>query len=130
MDQATPRTSRICLFLAGLTLLTACGEQGGGTWFREAGSQLDNGEYGNAIMQNMIAQVCFPNGRTNAIKGGKFGTTVGDPVVVLDPSSTRRNPVFRVHCDGQLDGKFAQVVYRDYIRNAGQDITVTEATAE
>lgn len=118
--------------LASVMTLTACGEQGtgGGKWFREAGAQLDNGEFGNATMQNFAAQVCFPNGRGSAGKGTKIGGTPGDPVVVVDPASTPRQPIYRVHCDGRLDGRYARIIYRDYVNSAGQAITVTEANAE
>lgn len=122
------RQTPVPLLLAGVLLLTACGEQGGSTWHREAGSQLDAGEYGRATMQNMIAQVCFPGGRGNTFRGGKIGAPVGDPVVVLDPSSTRSAPVFRVHCDGRLDGKYARVVYSDYVGSAAQKTAVDTAT--
>ncbi|WP_299679690.1 hypothetical protein [uncultured Roseobacter sp.] len=132
MTQLTSGKLRALALLTGLAALAACGEQGsgGGKWFREAGAQLDNGEFGNATMQNMIAQVCFPNGRSGAFGGTKIGGTAGDPVVVVDPASTPRRPVYRVHCDGQLDGRYARIIYRDYVNSAGQAITVTEATAE
>ncbi|GFE51510.1 hypothetical protein So717_32630 [Roseobacter cerasinus] len=128
MDTLPLRPTPARLLLAGVLLLTACGEQGGGVWYREAGSQLDAGEYGAATMQNMIAQVCFPQGHGSSYRGGKIGAPVGDPVVVLDPSSTRSTPVFRVHCDGRLDGKYAQVVYNDYVGSAAQKTAVDTAT--
>ncbi|MEP2474675.1 hypothetical protein [Roseobacter sp.] len=129
MTPLTNRKTRALIFVTGMTALTACGI-GDGTWNREAGAQLDDGEFGNATMQNIAAQVCFPGGKSARNGGGKFGHTPGDPVVVLDPASTRVNPIYRVHCDGRLDGKYARIVYRDYVNSAGQEITVTNATAE
>ncbi len=117
--------------LASALGLAACGEPGpgAGKWFREAGAQLDTGEFGNATMRNMIAQVCFPNGRVGA-SGTKIGAAPGDPVVALDPSSTPRNPIVRVHCDGDLDGKYARVIYSEYVESATQEPVTEEADAE
>ncbi|MEM9637804.1 MAG: hypothetical protein AAGA94_09170 [Pseudomonadota bacterium] len=129
MERLTYRKSRAVVLLAGLATLAACGEQGsGGQWFREAGAQIDGGEFGNATMQNMVAHVCNPNG--SAYRTGKIGVSPKDPVVVLDPVSTPANPVYRVHCTGRLDGKYARVIYRDYVSSAGQEITVSTATGE
>ncbi|MCV3272870.1 hypothetical protein [Roseobacter sinensis] len=132
MARLTSGKLRALTLLTGLAALAACGEQGagGGKWFREAGAQLDGGEFGNATMQNMVAQVCFPQGRGGAYGAGKIGSVPGDPVVVIDPESTPRQPVYRVHCDGRLDGKYARIIYRDYVSSAGQAITVTAADAE
>lgn len=122
----TPKTLAL---LAGLAALSACGEQGsGGVWLREAGTQLDSGEFGNANLQNMTAQVCNPNG--SAYKSGKIGAPAADPVVVLDPSSTTANPIYRVHCTGRLDGKYARVIYRDYVASATPPLSIDAATAE
>ncbi|WP_299862480.1 hypothetical protein [uncultured Roseobacter sp.] len=129
MERMTHRKTRAALLLAGLATLAACGEQNSGSvWFSEAGAQLDSGEFGNATMQNMVAQVCNPNG--SAYKTGKIGVSPRDPVVVLDPASSPANPVYRVHCTGRLDGNYARVIYRDYVGSAGQAITVETATAE
>ena len=53
--------------------------------------------------------------------------TSGDPIVVLDPSSTVSRPVFRVHCNGQLDGNYALTNYGAYIGSAAEDGSVSEA---
>ena len=93
---------------------------------QEVGSQLDNGWFGDATMHNMLAQTCNLSGG----KGGKSGALV-DPLVVLDPSSTQSRPIYRVHCDGNLNGKYAQVIFREYIGAAvppptfGIDVDVT-----
>lgn len=131
MERLTHQKTRAIALLAGLAALAACGEQGsGGQWFREAGAQIDTGEFGNATMQNMVAQVCYPGGRSSAFKGSKIGSAPRDPVVVLDPVSTPANPVYRVHCTGELDGKYAQIIYRDYVRSSVENTTVATATAE
>lgn len=131
MPRLTYRKTCALVLLTGLATLAACGEQGGGSpWFGEAGAQIDGGQFGNATMQNIAAQVCYPNGRGSAYKGGKLGRAPADPVVVLDPASTQTSPVFRVHCSGTLDGKYARIIYNDYVNSAGQAISVTAATAE
>lgn len=114
------------LFSAGLATLAACSPESG-VWqfYREAGTQVDSGEFGNASLHNQLVQTC----RTNAASGGKVGTQ-GDAVVVLDPESTQNRKVYRVHCNGQLDGKFARVVYQDYVGSATQAQTVEAADSE
>ncbi|MDU8942952.1 hypothetical protein [Ovoidimarina sediminis] len=95
----------------------------------EAGSQIDNGTFGNATMHNMLAQMC--KGQGSGVKGAKSGV-VTDPVVMLDPASTPSRPIYRVHCDGQLNGKYAQVIFREYIGSAvpaPQNATVATQTA-
>ncbi|WP_299738404.1 hypothetical protein [uncultured Roseobacter sp.] len=130
MERLTYQKSRAIALLAGLATLAACGEQGsGGQWFREAGAQVDSGEFGAATMQNMVAQTCKTSGFGAGKAGGKLGT-VGDPVVVLDPSSTTSNPVYRIHCDGRLDGKYAEVIYREYVESATQKTITEDAEAE
>ena len=79
----------------------------------EVGSQIDDGWFGEANVHNMLAQMCYGTGG----KGSKGGTGT-DPLVVLDPTSTQSRPIYRVHCDGQLNGKYAQVIFREYIASA------------
>ncbi len=81
---------------------------------KEAGSQIDNGYFGNATMHNTLAQTCYPGG----LHGYK-GAVVADPVVVLDPGATPTRPIYRVYCNGQLDGRYARVIGRSYIASAG-----------
>ena len=50
--------------------------------------------------------------------------------LVLDPQSTPERKVYRVHCDGRLDGKFAQIIYREYVASATQKTTVSAADSE
>ncbi|MGC3936333.1 hypothetical protein ACOTTU_00855 [Roseobacter sp. EG26] len=130
MHSLTTRTSRAMALTVGLTSLVACGEQGsGGQWFREAGAQIDTGEFGNATMINMMAQICNQSGVAGSGRG-KIGGTATDPLVVLDPASTVAQPIFRVHCDGRLDGKYARVIYREYVESATEKPVVEEATGE
>lgn len=116
-----------------IVTLAACTEQqrndsNVGQFYRTAGSELDTGSFGQAVVHNQLVQTCKTNGY--GVGKGKGGAAAGDPVVVLDPSSTHSRKVYRVHCDGRLDGKFAAVIYREYIRSARAPTTVTEADSE
>ena len=129
MTRLIDKPARALMLLCGAATLAACApESGPGQFFREAGSQLDQGEFGNATLHNQLVQSC----RTNSVggAGGKVGGAIGDPVVVLDPESTRTRRVYRVHCDGRLDGKYATIIYREYVNSATQSQTVTQADAE
>lgn len=121
--------ARSLAVLTGLLTLTACASDTGvGQFYREAGSQIDSGEFGSASLHNQLAQTC----RTSGAGGGtgKIGGHSGDPLVVLDPQSTPSRQVYRVHCDGTLDGKFAQVVYREYVGSSVQTSDVEQADAQ
>lgn len=126
MTLSKTRITQALTIATALSTLAACSaEQGyGASFFKEAGSQLDSGEFGNATLHNQLVQTC----NTGAGFKGK-GTAPGDPVVVLDPSSTPSRKVYRVHCDGNLDGKYANVIYREYIESAVPQSTVTDADA-
>lgn len=107
--------TRIMTILVATSTLAvaACGDRGAGDGFyREAGAFLDEGGFGNPTMINMMAQVCNPGGSGG---GGFKSGAVTDPKVVMDPSSTPQRPVYRVHCSGNLNGKFAQVVFDEYV---------------
>ncbi|MEM6565257.1 MAG: hypothetical protein AAF665_12460 [Pseudomonadota bacterium] len=120
--------SKIALCIGvGATALTACApESGVGQFYREAGIQLDQGEFGNATLHNQLVQTCA----TNGFGGGKVSGKAGDPVVVLDPESTPTRKVYRVHCDGDLDGKYASVIYRQYVGSSTQAQSVESADGE
>jgi hypothetical protein len=125
MTQLTARNTRTAgLVMIGALALTACD--------RPAGWELDTtGGFGNATVNNLVAQTCTNIGASGSGKyGGKAGATLGDPVVVLDPQSTPANPVYRVYCDGRLDGKYAEIIYRDYVASATQKTTVAQAAAD
>ena len=98
---------------AALVALAACGDGPiGKTWHQEAGGFLDEGGFGNPSMQNMMAQMC---------SGQAKGHIIADPIVAAAPNSTESKPVYRrgyVMCSGHLNGKYARVIWGDYIRSA------------
>ena len=122
--------TRTFALLAGLISVSACApESGVGTFWREAGAQVETGDFGRATLHNQLVQTCKSNG-TGYAKGGKAGGHVGDAVVVLDPESTFNRKVYRVHCDGRLDGKYASFIYSEYVQSATQVPNVREASSE
>ena len=97
---------------AALVALAACEGPAGKVWYQEAGSFLDEGGFGNPTMQNMMAQMC---------SGQAKGYVVPDPVVVADPSASKGAPRYRqgyVMCSGHLNGKYARVIWGNYVRSA------------
>ena len=98
---------------AGMLALTACGEAGTfGSFHQEAGAFLDEGGFGNPTMHNMLAQKCV---------GAPKGFIEPDPVVALNPTGPNATPVYArysVYCSGALNGKYAQVIFREYVRSA------------
>ncbi len=92
----------------------ACSPESSARWNGEAGAFLDEGGFGNPTMINMMAQMCSQGGK------GKAGGVV-DPVVVRDPGSTANRPVYyrdHTQCAGQLNGKYAEVIFREYVTSA------------
>lgn len=129
MQSFNTSTTRTLALVTSLTSLAACSaEQGAGTFFfSEAGTQIESGaNFGNATLHNQLVQTC----RANGSGFGKAGAGAGDPVVVLDAASTPQRQIYRVHCDGNLDGKFAKVIYDTYVGGAREDTTVQAADAE
>ncbi|WP_298843083.1 hypothetical protein [uncultured Roseobacter sp.] len=108
--------TRTVLLGLSLVAVAACSDE-------PVGSELNGGNFGNATLHNQLVQTCKSSG------GGKYGGAARDPLVVLDPSSTPATPVYRVHCSGQLDGKYALINYREYIASATQKGTTEEAQA-
>ena len=95
------------IMCAGLLALAACGD----SWNSEAGSKLDEGGFGNPTMNNMLAQMCT---------GRAKGYIVPDPVVKIDGTDASGAPRYRqgqVMCSGHLNGKYAQVIWGEYIRS-------------
>ena len=103
---------KFIVIAAALGSVAACSEIGG-TFSKEAGAQIDDGSFGAATTHNLLAQSCGSAGSTS-LKGG----AVNDPLVVLDPASTPQRPIYRVHCDGQLNGKYAQIIWGEYVASA------------
>lgn len=126
MDNLINKSKRALFLIGGLATVAACASESGvGQFYREAGAQLDQGQFGNATLHNQLAQTC----RNSGFGAGKVGGAAGDPLVVLDPESTQTRKVYRVHCDGTLDGKYASVIYREYVTSAVPPTTVERADA-
>jgi len=90
----------------------------------EAGAFLDEGGFGNPTMTNMLAQMC---------SGQAKGFVPSEPLVVLDPKSAPSNPRYfrgQVTCSGELNGKFAEVIFTEYVSGATTAATVSDAEAE
>lgn len=129
MQRLNTSSARFVVLVSGLSVLAGCSaEQGyGNAFFQEAGSQVESGgNFGDATLHNQLVQTCS----TNGTGFGKAGAGAGDPVVVLDPASTPTRQVYRVHCNGNLDGKYAAVIYQSYVGSAVPDTVVQEADAE
>lgn len=96
---------------------------------QEAGASLDEGGFGNPTMHNMLAQAC-----TGLGKGYKLGA-ISDPVVALNPDSAPRRPVYvrktAADCQDRLNGKYAQIIFTEYVNSAvpiplGNELTAIE----
>jgi hypothetical protein len=105
-------TTKSLLVGAGLLALAACGGTSSKSWNSEAGAFLDEGGFGNPTMTNMMAQMC---------KGRAKGFIEPDPIVALDaktaPGGRAGHYRGSVYCSGQLNGQYAQVIWREYIRS-------------
>ena len=109
-------TVKIKTLMVGAGVLAMAGCAGDvdipGAFHLDAGAAIDTGGCGNATMRNMTAQMCT---------GRAKGYVVPDPVVVLDPKSPAGQPRYMagtVTCSGQLNGKYAQVIWREYVGSA------------
>lgn len=98
---------------AGVLALTACGEGQVGAFFTQpAGAFIDEGGFGNATMHNLLAQKCV---------GAPKGFIEPDPVVMLQAATATAPAVYgrySVYCNGRLNGKYAQVIFREYVGSA------------
>ncbi len=93
----------------------------------EAGSQIDEGGFGNPTMNNTLAQLATRCG------GQAKGYIVPDPVVVRDPGSSEAFPRYRlaqVRCLGGLNGKYAEVIFGEYVASATELPTGEQADAQ
>jgi hypothetical protein len=115
---------KTALCAVAVLALTACSQGSLREFYSEAGAELDEGGFGNPTMQNMLAQMCV---------GQAKGYIVPDPVVVLDPNSTAGHPVYyrgQVRCSGELNGKYAEVIFQEYVRSAERQATAAESGGE
>ncbi|MCU0909835.1 MAG: hypothetical protein MUE98_00380 [Rhodobacteraceae bacterium] len=106
--------------------LAACTPGTSNEFFSEAGAEVDEGGFGNPTMNNMMAQMA------SRCAGQAKGYIVPDPIVVRDPGSPVDAPRYRrahVRCSGHLDGKYASVIYREYVGSAVEATTVRQADA-
>ena len=112
------------LVLVGMALtLAACTAENStalSSWNQPAGAFIDEGQFGNPTMQNTLAQKCV---------GKPKGHIVPEYVVVLNPdaSSSPKSaqetlvPKYargQVRCSGDLNGKYAQVIFEEYVDSA------------
>ena len=103
---------------AALIALAGCGLGTSKSWNQEAGAFIDEGGFGNPTMQNALAQMCA---------GQAKGFIVPDPVVVSTASASGGSPTHRrgrVLCSGHLNGKFAQVIFDNYVESAEPPTTL------
>ena len=117
---------RTLLGAAAVLGLAACTPGSTTEFFSEAGAEVDEGAFGNPTMNNMMAQMA------SRCAGQAKGYIVPDPIVVRDPSSPASAPRYRranVRCSGHLDGKYATVIYREYVASATERTTVQRADA-
>ena len=121
------RIFKTLLGAAALVALTACTSGTTAEFFGEAGAELDEGAFGNPTMNNMMAHMA------SRCAGQAKGFIVPDPIVVRDPASPVEAPRYRhayVRCSGELDGKYATVIYREYVGSATARSQVTQATLD
>ncbi|WP_145953425.1 hypothetical protein [Oceaniglobus indicus] len=113
---------RIASMVIAATALTlaGCSEETALNFTQPAGAFLDEGQFGNATMNNTLAQKC-----SNQPKG----YIVPDPIVVLDPNASYspKSPQpglaagyrqGRIQCSGNLNGKYAKVIFDEYVDSA------------
>lgn len=109
------RPFAILTMLAGGALGACTAENGVTSWVQPAGAFIDEGGFGNATVNNITAQMCA---------GRAKGYAVPEPIVVLDPTDAKSLPAQpamyhgQVRCSGRMDGKYAQVIYAEYVESA------------
>lgn len=111
--------TKMLLCAASLMTLGACGY--------EAGSQIDEGGFGNPTMNNTIAQSAAQ------CVGRAKGYIVPDPIVVRDPNSSSDVPRYRhaqVRCLNGLNGKYAELIFGGYVESAEEMHSIQEITVE
>jgi hypothetical protein len=100
----------IVIAAAGLLALGACAHST--SWDREAGAVIIDGGFGQATRNNMLAQKCLSGGYLAK------GQIIYEPKVVRAPVHAPAPYVRQVHCGGYLNGKYAQVIFQEYVASA------------
>lgn len=94
--------------------LAACGDRDPlSSWNQEAGGFLDEGGFGNPTMHNLLAQKCnsyIPKGRI-----------IYEPKVVRAPVNAPKPYIAKVHCAGYMNGKYAMVIFNEYVASATEE---------
>ena len=108
---AGPRT-KILLAAAGLLALSACTSNPTvfPSWNQEAGAFIDEGNFGNPTMNNLLTQKCL-----SYIPKGKI---IYEPRVVRSPVNAPKPYYRQATCSGYLNGKYAEVIFREYVASA------------
>ncbi len=104
---------RSLVLIGAISALSACAD----SWNQQAGAFIDEGGFGNPTMHNTQAMSC---------RGKAKGYILPEPVVVLNPDSPKSPQVGipagyskgRVQCSGDLNGKYAQVIFEEYVESA------------
>lgn len=118
--------TKMLILVAGAFTLSACTSGSMSEFYSEAGAEVDEGGFGNPTMNNSLAQLA------TACIGQAKGYVVPEPIVVLDPNSPADRPRYlsgQVRCLGELNGKYAEVIFREYIQSATFAPLVREADA-
>lgn len=111
---------------ASIALLSACAPGSMTDFTSEAGASLDEGGFGNPTMNNLMAHA------NEMCMGRAKGYIVPDPIVVLDPNAPAGGGHYlrgTVRCTGPLNGKYAEVIWREYVQSATYAPLTPEATA-
>ncbi len=102
--------NRTLIAATGLLALGACANSD--SWNREAGAVILDGNFGVATRHNMLAQKCL---------SGSYlakGQIIYEPTVVRAPVHAPAPYIRQVHCGGYLNGKYAQVIFQEYVASA------------
>ncbi|WP_172296294.1 hypothetical protein [Pseudoruegeria sp. HB172150] len=113
--------TKTLLVVSSLLALAACGDRTiFSSWTQEAGAFIDDGTFGNATMRNQLAQKC-----NSYIPKGQI---LYEPEVSASPKGAPAPYVARVHCGGYLNGKYATVIFNEYVASATELPTNAETT--
>jgi len=115
---------RSLLVVSASLTLAACTAENSATltsWNQPAGAFIDEGGFGNATMRNTLAM--------KQCVGRPKGYIVPEHIVMLNPeaSASPKSPQetvttqyrrAKVQCSGDLNGKFAQILFEEYVESA------------